>query len=206
MNYTEKLTQLYGNVNQSCLSNEYNRDYMAISEAFKTICNTWSEENTLYAMASAMGDNPDKISTEFLQYYNIQKEEFAKNIIVAKKAMLDMNIYAKNYGVEKMFNINEASTPSEVICEINDLVDEFPENRLQAEKVVCTIEENVVTIETENGIDYSETQLNISWDDIVAAYTEEELSEKSEGYQDFEYDPETDEITENIREADDMTL
>lgn len=206
MNHTEKFAKLYGNVNMSCLSNGYNKDYQAIDFAFKTTCDAFNEENTLLAMAKAMSDAPDNISEEFLQYYNIKKEEYAKSIIVAKKAMLDINQYASHYGVEKIFDINEASTPTEVMSEVNELVNEFDYYKALAEKITGSIEKDVAMIEMGDGIEYSETKMNISWDDIAAAYTEEELSDKTEGYQDYEYDPETGEEKETIKDPDDLSL
>ncbi len=205
--YTEKLSGLYERV-CTALNNQYNRDYLAISEAVKTVGQTWSEENNLMAMNAAITNiGPENLTQKLVADYNEQKEEFATSIIAAKKAMLDINIYSSKYHTDLVFKVNERSTSAEVLNEVNNVLDELSQNRDIAQKIALEsdLEVNTEMIEAENDITYSTDEFNITWEDIVIAkYEKEEV--KDEMLQDIEYDPETNEARETLKDPDDLEL
>lgn len=206
-NYTERLSGLYERV-CTALNNQYNRDYLAISEAVKTVGTTWAEENNLMAMNAAITNiGPENLTPKLVADYNEQKEEFTTSIIAAKKAMLDINLYAVKYHSDLVFKINERSTSAEVLNEVNNVLDELSQNREIAQKIAIDsdLEVNTEMIEAENDITYSAEEFNITWEDIVIAkYEKEEVKEES--LQDFEYDPETNEARETLKDPDDLEL
>ena len=69
-NYTERLSGLYERV-CTALNNQYNRDYLAISEAVKTVGTTWAEENNLMAMNAAITNiGPENLTPKLVADYN----------------------------------------------------------------------------------------------------------------------------------------